>query len=252
MFTYRAHARLGREVGSWIALSLRRGGGAVLACTPEHATRVRDELRALDVDVDACERAGRLAIRNADHLRSAIVGESGPDRAAFRRIIGGLLREVRAASAPGPLRVWGEIVDLLVKRGEITAANELEKLWNELLAEEDAQLLCSYELDALDPTAHARVLLDVCETHAQLVPEEGADLDAAVDAALVEVFGTDEVPAIHCVAPTHAHLLDRMSVGSAVLVSLRALDPIVGDEVAHRARAHVEKRRAQLDAPRAA
>jgi hypothetical protein len=131
------------------------------------------------------------------------------------------------------------MVDVLAQRGDYEAAHRLEGLWNEILAEEDVELLCSYDLDSLDAASHARVLLDACATHSSLVPEEGATLDAAVASALGDVFGPDQGPVLMRVLPTRARLLERMSVGSAILVSLRALDPDAGARVHARARAHM-------------
>lgn len=249
--TYQDPASLRRAVGSWIAPALRRRGGALLVCTPTHADLVRAELRDVALDPEAAEREGRLVVKDAEDLLSRFMVDDMPQGAAFKRIARELVRSIAAASAPGPIRAWGEMVDVLAKSGRPEAANRLEALWNEIIAEADLQLLCSYELDVLDPAAHARVLLDVCHSHTDLVPEEGPALDGAVSRALDEVFGPEEARVLRRVLPTRSLLLERMSAGSAMLMSLRALHPELGEEVAHRARRHIATRAAITAATRA-
>lgn len=231
---------MGRAVGAWLQLSLRRGGGAILACTPEHAALVREELRAIGIDVDACEREGRLFVGDAYDLLTRFMKSGRPDGPSFRALAGEILTQVQRASAPGPIRAWGEMVDVLVKNGNSRAAHELEKLWNDLLAEEDIQLLCSYEIDELGADAQARVLLDVCETHSDLVPEEGDALDHAVTAALTDIFGPQEAATMRDSLPLRKELLDVMQRPSAILLSLREMDAAVGAEVAQRARVYAQ------------
>lgn len=241
VFTYQDPASLGSQVGAWLSPTLRRGGGALLACTPGHATLARAQLRQEGIDVEACEREGRLVVGDADDLLARFMVSGMPNGRAFKRVARGLLGGIRAASAPGPIRVWGELVDVLARRGQLDAADRLERLWNEILAEDHVELLCSYDLDALDPGAHARVLLDVCCTHSRLCSEDGDALDAAVADALRDVFGPEQATLLRRILPTRARLLERMSAGSAILVSLRSLDAGVGAEVHRRARLHMTR-----------
>lgn len=239
VLTYREPTSLRAAVGPWIASALAAGRSALVACTPEHAEIVREELAQRGIDVETCEREGRLRLHDAEDLMRRFMIDGMPQRAAFKRLARELLHRVSSASGPGPVHIWGEMVDVLAKRGQIGAAHQLELLWNEILAENDARLLCSYELDALDPATHARVLHDVCATHSDLVPEEGPALNDAVSFALDDVFGPDDARLLRRVLPTRPRLLERMSMGSAILVSLRALHPTLGDQVARRARSRI-------------
>lgn len=229
VFTYHDPDLLQPKVGDWLAGALACGGGALVACTGPHAALVRTELARRGLDVAACEAEGRLLLADADGLLARFMIAGMPHGRSFKRIARQLLGSIRAAGAAGPIRAWGEMVNVLAQRGDHDAAHRLECLWNEILAEEDVELLCSYELDSLDAVSHARVLLDACATHTRLDPEEGsATLDAAVAHALADVFGPDQAPVLLRVLPTRARLRERMCAGSAILVSLRALDPDAG------------------------
>lgn len=186
-YTYHEQPALRDTVASWLAAPLRRGGGALLACTPTHADLVREGLRELGIDVEQAQTGGRLVALDAEALLPLFMVDGVPDAAAFRRVARGALSNVRARIGGGPIRAWGEMVDVLVKRGELDAADRLERLWNDTIREERIQLLCSYELDALDPSRRAAVLLDVRETHTAVVPQEerGRPLDRIVPARQV-------------------------------------------------------------------
>ena len=81
------------------------------------------------------------------------------------------------------------VVDIL-RPVSLTAALELEELWNELLTARRISLLCGYSVDAFDPEAYRGLLQDVSAAHSHLVPvEDYARLDQAVDSAFVEIFG---------------------------------------------------------------
>lgn len=235
-FTFREEPALRAVVAAWLAPPLRRGGSVVLACTPAHAAMARDGLQELGIDPDRAEVEGRFVPLDADALMARFMMDGAPDADAFRRTARGLFRDARATANGGPVRAWGEMVDILVKRGDVEAADALERLWNQTIREERIQLLCSYELDALDPERHAAVLQRVCETHTSLVPQEGRALDAVVPSVMRDVLGSQEEGRIERILGTRDRFLDRMSEGAATLTSLRLLDPALGEEVSRRAR----------------
>lgn len=239
VYPYQERDTLGQAVASWLAPALRAGGGALLACRPDHATLVRAALQLEGLDVAALEANGRLAIHDAEVLMARFIVDDVVDGRSFKRLTRSLIGDVRQAGATGAVRIWGEMVDVLAQQGRYDGAARLEDLWNEILAEDDLELLCSYDLDALDPTAHARVLLDVCSTHAQLEIDDGAALDDAVKAALRDRFGDEQANLLVRVLPARHRLLLRMHHGSAILVSLRSIDPAMGAEIHRLARSRL-------------
>ena len=101
-------------------------------------------------------------------------------------MVGGLVDEF----AGRPLRIFGEMVDLLSRRGRVDEAIELEELWNDLQRTRSFSLLCGYRLDVFDSAVQAGPLPSVCRVHSHVLPaHDDARFRSAVERALVDVLG---------------------------------------------------------------
>lgn len=75
-----------------------------------------------------------------------------------------------AAESDGPVRAYGELVDLLWQRGDVEGAIALERLWNELIDELSFPLLCAYRSsDCADPDTED-ALHQICRVHTSVSP----------------------------------------------------------------------------------
>ncbi|MGH7300902.1 MAG: ATP-binding protein, partial [Candidatus Rokuibacteriota bacterium] len=86
----------------------------------------------------------------------------------FSELIGGVL--ARASRDGRGLRVFGEMVGLLLSRGQAAAAIRVEDLWNELGATRAFRLLCAYPLDRLGGRGLAHPIVEVCARHSRVIP----------------------------------------------------------------------------------
>jgi signal transduction histidine kinase len=108
------------------------------------------------------------------------------DAGRFMEVVGGAIS--RAAERGRPVRVFGEMVSLLVADGRPAAALRLEELWNDLQLEVQAHptdafsLFCAYPMDHFGGEAHQKIFADVCSAHSQVIPAESyATLSTAND-----------------------------------------------------------------------
>jgi anti-sigma regulatory factor (Ser/Thr protein kinase) len=89
------------------------------------------------------------------------------DRAAFEAVVGAPVR--RAAAQHRGVRVYGEMVALLWAAGDVGAAMDLERLWNELAASVPFALFCAYPADLVcDPLA-GEAFSEVCHLHSTVL-----------------------------------------------------------------------------------
>jgi hypothetical protein len=96
------------------------------------------------------------------------------------------------------VRVFGEMVDLLCRRGDGLAADELEALWNELGTRRHFTLLCGYRLDLFDRDVQVRLLPQVYRSHTQVVSASDAErLEAAVQSALTAILGEEDAQKVY-------------------------------------------------------
>jgi signal transduction histidine kinase/ActR/RegA family two-component response regulator len=159
------------RIAEYLHESLARGGAAMAIATPPHSRALTAHLQELGEDVSALTRTGQLVIRDAEPLARALVerGLVRPGR------FGELVRApVTAALARyGSLRVYGEIVDLLCRSGEVGSAIELERSWNELLAQQPVDLLCGYAMHNFSDARSVVAFRTVCDQHAAIQPVAG-------------------------------------------------------------------------------
>ncbi|MGH3509143.1 MAG: MEDS domain-containing protein [Nocardioidaceae bacterium] len=150
---------------------LSNGESVVVLTTDDHRAALDAELRVAGVDPVLARAAGRLVtLDSAEALGLFMEGGSpAPDRFALG--IGDLLREARSTS-PAGVRVYGDMVAVLWNRGDVMAALELERLWNELALHERFALLCAYPVSVLGP-ARLEDVSRVCALHSGLRPPQG-------------------------------------------------------------------------------
>src|SRR6202035_3526473 len=88
------------------------------------------------------------------------------DEHRFKAKIGAMIEKAKEGGGdkkPRPVRVFGEMVDLIWKSDPKTT-ERLEQLWNEVIKTHSATLLCAYSLSGT-PHALPQPLLS-CHSHA--------------------------------------------------------------------------------------
>ena len=71
------------------------------------------------------------------------------------------------------MRIYGEMVAVLWDQGNVAAAIELERLWNDLAIRHPFSLLCAYPTSAFHTDAGAEQFLQVCAQHSAVIPTVG-------------------------------------------------------------------------------
>jgi hypothetical protein len=227
---YREEGAMGAVVGAWLSGALAGGGGALLIGTPEHAAGVRDVMARGGVDVTRAEDEGRLLVLDArETLARFMRSPDEPGRDLFLPLARAAVARVRGARGGrgAEVRAWGEMVDILWHEGKREAAARLESLWNEAIDEGSFRLLCSYRIDNLDERAHVGGdVLAACVGHSCLIPEADAEaFDAAVGAALVDVFGEAEAGLVRAAFARRRAVPAHMPTAELVLLALQRERP---------------------------
>jgi hypothetical protein len=162
------------SIAAYIADGFAAGAPAAVILTPETRARVSRRLRETGVDVDALEASGLLTFADADATLSSFVVDGLPSAERFEHVVGGLLDEIADRHPEQRIRAVGEMVELLVDRGQPDAAISLEELWNSLAWSRDFWLFCGYSSSRFDGGAQADVLAEIVRTHSHVVPAAAA------------------------------------------------------------------------------
>jgi PAS domain S-box-containing protein len=171
-------------VGRFIQAGIKGGDAVIVIATPEHHSGFHAALSTAGVDVAAVKKHGQMILLDAEEtLGQFMTGgldHGMPDRAAFGAVIGTLI-ESAGASGRG-VRAYGEMVDVLLQRGNEAATLALEGLWNELLATRPFQLYCAYRFGQFGDSRHIVPFDAVCDLHSHVIPASARGKDLPEDA----------------------------------------------------------------------
>lgn len=141
-----------------------------MVSTPEHLATLTERLLKTGVKLPTSTEQGVFVALDARRCLSQFMVNGHPDRGLFRSVIMAVLDRIRASGYP-KVRLFGEMVDILWAEDRREAALELEALWNEVLAEYDACLLCAYRLDPVDSDLRRGVLEQITRCHSHSFSE---------------------------------------------------------------------------------
>lgn len=167
---YEHDADLVGPVAAFVAVALRSGDVAIVVATVQHLRSIEAELELSGFDVGAARANGNLITLDAVESLNRLLLDGALDADAFDETFGALIRE--ASRRASRVRVFGEMVDLLLDSGQVEGVMELEALWNRLGHEVPFSLYCAYctlpEGKRLDEARS-----DICQLHSAVVGHDG-------------------------------------------------------------------------------
>ena len=228
---------LNRAVCRFTRAALDNGEGVILVPTRAHWDAFRPRLEAQGVDIEAVKARGQLTIVDADELLPQFMQEAMPDGPIFLGLAADIISQSRGAGPYRKVRWWGEMVNVLWERGDVSASMHLEDLFDQVSHEQDIAIFCSFVMDNFDGTVHTRMLPRLGENHSHLIPvDDYARLESAVANALCEIVGSEEARSLEEQILSRYPTPLRMPRSEAVLLALRQAVPVVADSVLARAK----------------
>jgi hypothetical protein len=196
---YTESAELAEAAATFFTAGFESGQPAVAIATAAHWPLIAERLARRGWQAEALEADGLLYVRDADQTLQGILDEDGsPSPRAFHDVVGGLLREAGRRYPERRVRGFGEMVDLLVERGDRVGADVLERYWNALAAQLNFMLLCGYRLDPFDADVQTALLPQIHRSHAQVLPAGDEERFAtAVERALLEILGETDAQKVY-------------------------------------------------------
>ena len=161
---------LAERVVGYLLEALGGGGVAIVIATPEHRREFEARLRkalGCDQDLAAAGASGAYLALDAGETVRELMPAGRLDPAAFDRVIGGLIRQ--AVAGGRPVRAYGEMVALLWDGGLVSAAIQLEEMWNELGRAHSFSLFCGYPAGSVTGGGQLDAFAAVCRLHREVV-----------------------------------------------------------------------------------
>ena len=167
---YDADDHLTNSVAEYFVHGLRAGEACLMVATQEHREAITAKMRCFEPDLDRHMTAGNFMSLDANETLAQFASGSAIDPQAFDRVVGSLVRSLNAR-APR-VRVFGEMVAVLVQENKGATAIELERLWNELGRRVDFLLFCAYASSAFQSSSAAMSAAEICSSHSHVIPDE--------------------------------------------------------------------------------
>lgn len=150
-------------VGRHLVEGLHLGDAVAVVATGAHLEGLEAAISAAGIDVDEARADGRLITADAAATLQRFCRDGVVDSRAFTDVVGDLVR--RAGETTRPVRAYGEMVGLLWDEGRVTAAIELEALWDDLADSLPFNLVCSYPAPSNDGVNDISAFNEVCRAH---------------------------------------------------------------------------------------
>jgi signal transduction histidine kinase len=166
---YEADEALLDAVATFCGDALLAGDVAIVIATAEHRAGIAERMRTHGL-LDAADSQERYLALDAAETLSHFLVDGKVDAASFAQVVGAIVS--RAAEHGREVKIFGEMVALLIEQGNLAAAVHLEELWNELGQTHAFSLLCAYPMAGFSGEARGELFRNVCGTHAHVIPAE--------------------------------------------------------------------------------
>jgi MEDS: MEthanogen/methylotroph, DcmR Sensory domain len=143
---YDSPTSLCRIVGEFLSEGFAAEQPALIVATPEHHAGIARELATQHLSLESLEAEGKLVLADASEMLATFMVDGIPDASLFAGAMAALIDRVRNGRRDVTVRIYGEMVDVLWKNGQETAAILTEMLWNKLALTESFSLLCGYNM----------------------------------------------------------------------------------------------------------
>jgi PAS domain S-box-containing protein len=180
------------NVSRYLQQGLEQGERLLVIAVPEHREAFIRELEALGADPQTAISEEKLLLLDAEEELAKFMIDGQPDWLRFESTISGAVRQIQLSSTHRGVRAYGEMVGVLWRAGQFTAAVQLEQFWNRLLRSAGLKLFCAYPIDIFSGEFQSVSVGPLLCAHTHLVPSgENADFDTALHSAIRDVLGPE-------------------------------------------------------------
>ena len=168
-------------ISKYLIHGIRLGDKCVVVATPKHIKKIENTLsRSLRGLFQTVQEDGLfIAFDAEDVLAEFMVGDT-PDAVLFEKKVAPILETTPDART----RIFGEMVAILVARGNPAAAVELERLWNQMRLKCAFSLFCAYPIEDLANSNAGDHFSDICCNHSSVLPDESYSTLTSADERL--------------------------------------------------------------------
>jgi cytosine/adenosine deaminase-related metal-dependent hydrolase len=151
----------------FIREGIESGCTCVALATAAHREGIDARLATCGLNPATLESGYQYIPLDARAMLANFMSDRVLDRPRFHDTIGLLMRQ--AAARGQPVRIFGEMVAVLIEQGSLEVAIELEELWNELSRQQTFLLLCGFPSALFSSDAQRTGLKHLCAVHSRVI-----------------------------------------------------------------------------------
>jgi hypothetical protein len=144
-------------VADFLGDGLAAAQPTLVVATACHCDLIVRELSGRRFDIAALLASGSMLLLDVHELLDVVTTNSHVDSVRFRESVGVAVERVTQGTADRVVRVYGELVDVFWRSGDVESALKVEALCNELLRKYSLSLLCGYAMTLMTHPAHEKV-----------------------------------------------------------------------------------------------
>lgn len=153
------------SIEDFVAEGLRADESVIVIAVTDTLAVLGERLRAQGLDPVAARWTGHYVPVDAERLLTRIMCDGVPSESVFHAELDALMR---LTGATRKVRGYGEMVDILFRRGNRDALVRLEQLWTSYCKHNGMRLHCGYNVDAF-AAKDQDFVQRICELHGQVI-----------------------------------------------------------------------------------
>jgi hypothetical protein len=229
---------LARNVGQYLFEGFKRNDGLLVIADAFNTKLFQLQLEQAGIDTELAIHTGQLFFADAQETLSRFMRNGQPDWNLFEEVAGTAMRQVRPEVPGAGLRAYGEMVGILWKAGQYSAAIRLEQFWNKLLGQSSFSLFCGYAIDVFGKDFQICHLDALLCTHTHMLPGANGHLEPAINMAMDEILGPNADDLKLLIKANFRPSWAVMPRGESTVLWLRNNLPQQADQILARAREH--------------
>jgi len=145
---------------------INAGDCVIVIGTKAHLKALEDKLRSYGVHVDVLVSENRYIALDAEETLSRFMVNEWPDEELFMQTVSAIMAKAQRNNRH--VRAFGEMVALLLAKGQKRATVQLEHLWNKFCEHASFCLFCAYPKSAFAQDLN-NSMLHICGTHTKMI-----------------------------------------------------------------------------------
>lgn len=161
---------LSNTVADYLVDGLQNDEAILVAATQAHWEIIQHDLFLRGFEVALLMEQGQLIFVDAGLVAHELLQQDEIAIEKFQTLMPDRLQKLRKYNQS--IRIFGEIVDVLVGKNNIKAALHLESLWHSLRDRQGFRLLCGYGMHRFAEPQLAKAFDEICRCHGVIRPTE--------------------------------------------------------------------------------